>query len=397
MPQEMTRRISIPVDELIIQNLNGREVWEIPHSANSRYLSHGYFRYIGKFPPQLARAFIQSYGDPNELLIDPMCGGGTSLIEAKMANIRAFGSDVNPIALLVSRVATTVIPADKLDRTIEDLASTLTVYVGGQGTLGGRRLSLKSPKPPNLFGNDIYFDALTLHQLTLIKALIDQGPWEIGVRDFLTVAFVSILRQVSRANVKKMNTEIDETKRAKPAIPTFLAKVRRMADINRGLPFSTTPEIVVQEHDARALPHADNSAGLVILHPPYMTNTAFSESVQLPLAWLGWKHKDIWHRELRCRGSFLHEPDGLRKYLVGWHQVLREAHRLLKPGARCCIVIGDGQIDYVRIPMSSITKEFATDIGFVVERELIHRLNNNTGMTLSHKMRGQNVLIVAKR
>jgi hypothetical protein len=47
--------------------------------------------------------------------------------------------------------------------------------------------------------------------------------------------------------------------------------------------------------------------------------------------------------------------------------------------------------------MSAITKEFATDIGFILERELTHRLNNNTGITLSHKMRGQNVLVLAKR
>jgi heme oxygenase len=66
-------------DSLRITHENGLEVWEVPHAADSRYLSHGYFRYIGKFPPQIAAAFIQEYGLRDLPVLDPMCGGGTSL------------------------------------------------------------------------------------------------------------------------------------------------------------------------------------------------------------------------------------------------------------------------------------------------------------------------------
>lgn len=55
-----------------------------------------------------------------------MCGGGTTLIESKIAGRTAIGYDVNPVATLVSRVATTGIEPPVLERYVTELVATIT-------------------------------------------------------------------------------------------------------------------------------------------------------------------------------------------------------------------------------------------------------------------------------
>lgn len=376
---------------------DGREIWEIPHAVNSRYLSHDYFRYIGKFPPQIAASFIDQFSIRDLPVLDPMCGGGTSLIEAWFDNIPAIGMDVNPVAVLASRVATTPVPVTLLEaevnRILEEVAPALnrmTMFSEKQGP------ALKSESLPNLFGNERFFTEATLTELTVLWNSIN-GIEDPRVADFCRVAFLGMLRHVSKANVKKMNTEIDGNKEPKPVLATFATRLHKMNTINRILVSFPTPRVQVFQRDAMAPGLQPESVGMVIIHPPYLSNTAFSESVQLPLAWLGYDHRAIWKTELRCRGSYVHEPDGLRKYIVGWHRVLGEAARATVNGGHICVVIGDGRVDYVRVPMGAITKEFAADYKLCLVKEAEHRINNNTGWTLNRRMTIQHLLVFRKK
>jgi site-specific DNA-methyltransferase (cytosine-N4-specific) len=381
-------------NDLIITIENGAEFWEVPHQANSRYLSHDYFRYIGKFPPQLAREFIRRYAKTGRPILDPMCGGGTVLLEAKIAGYDAIGYDVNPVSELVSRVVTTGIEPSLLEDytrcLVAKASETLPSHLFPLLPNSSHKFSI-----PDLLGNESYFAEENLRELAMLKSHIDAVDHP-AVRDFYTVAFLSIMRQTSQANVKKMNTEIDENKARREVWPTFYKKLKKMIEINRGVWMLPQTHIQVKLNDARNLLLSDETVPLVIVHPPYLTNTAFSESVQLPLAWLGIKHTQIWKKELRARGSYLREPDGLQKYLVDWHGILSEIRRVLEPNGICVVVVGDGQMDYVRIPVGSITVEFANDIGFKLESRLCHRINNNTGMTQSRKMRDQHIIVLRK-
>lgn len=384
------------VNGLQITRENGLEIWEIPHVINSRYLSHDYFRYIGKFPPQIAAAFIAEYGIRELPVLDPMCGGGTSLIEAWIADMPAIGMDVNPVAVLASRVATTPIPVEVLEPIIDDILEKAagelncpTMFSPNHGTM------LESVKPPALFGNERFFTDVALTELAVLWNIIEAID-NAHVADFCRLAFLGMLRHVSRANVKKMNTEIDKDKQPKPVLTTFASRLHKLKLINRTLVTLPMPRVQVLENDASSLGLEAESVGMVIIHPPYLSNTAFSESVQLPLAWLGYNHHNIWKRELRCRGSYVHEPNGLRKYLVGWHRILGQAVQAVVKGGHICVVIGDGHVDYVRVPMGAITKEFGIDHQLHLVRAVQHRINNNTGWTLNRRMTTQHLLVFMK-
>jgi DNA modification methylase len=51
------------------------------------------------FAPQIPRNVILKYSEEGELILDPMVGGGTTLIEARLLNRNAIGVDVNQNAV----------------------------------------------------------------------------------------------------------------------------------------------------------------------------------------------------------------------------------------------------------------------------------------------------------
>jgi modification methylase len=53
-------------------------------------------RHPGKMLPALARRAIEAYSDPGDLVLDPMCGIGTTLVEAIHMSRRALGVELEP-------------------------------------------------------------------------------------------------------------------------------------------------------------------------------------------------------------------------------------------------------------------------------------------------------------
>jgi hypothetical protein len=100
---------SSPAFRMVPSAIEGIAAFDIPHDVDTSYLGHGYFRYIGKYPPQLVSYVLNKYA-PEPPILDPMCGGGTTLIEARLRGFDATGCDVNPVARLVSRVVSHPLP-----------------------------------------------------------------------------------------------------------------------------------------------------------------------------------------------------------------------------------------------------------------------------------------------
>ncbi|MBL7215296.1 MAG: RNA methyltransferase [Phycisphaerae bacterium] len=61
--------------------------------------------YRGNFAPQVARNIIEMYSDAGQIVLDPMCGGGTTLIECKLLGRAGVGMDINPEAVKLTRKA----------------------------------------------------------------------------------------------------------------------------------------------------------------------------------------------------------------------------------------------------------------------------------------------------
>jgi DNA modification methylase len=68
-------------------------LWSFPERGN--WATHSP-KYRGNFAPQIPRNVILKYSKEGDTVLDPMVGGGTTLIEAKLLNRKGIGFDINP-------------------------------------------------------------------------------------------------------------------------------------------------------------------------------------------------------------------------------------------------------------------------------------------------------------
>jgi DNA modification methylase len=70
---------------------------------------HDFYRYPARFSPIFAREAIKTFTMPGDFVLDPFCGGGTTLVEALSLGRRAAGMDVSSLATFLARTKTTPI------------------------------------------------------------------------------------------------------------------------------------------------------------------------------------------------------------------------------------------------------------------------------------------------
>lgn len=103
------------------------ESWDF-RKANTKELTHCFHSYPAMMIPQVARRIIKNYGKEGDVLFDPYCGTGTSLVEANIKNISAIGTDLNPLARLIATAKTTKINSDLLNSEINNFINYLSSF-----------------------------------------------------------------------------------------------------------------------------------------------------------------------------------------------------------------------------------------------------------------------------
>lgn len=83
-------------------NYQGYGEWDF-RNENTKEFTHCFHIYPAMMIPQVARGLIKLYGKKGDVLFDPYCGSGTSLVEGRLAGMNVFGTDLNPTARLIAR------------------------------------------------------------------------------------------------------------------------------------------------------------------------------------------------------------------------------------------------------------------------------------------------------
>lgn len=81
-------------------NLESTSIWSFKERGS--WATHkGDYR--GNCPPQVPRNLILKYTEQNDIVLDPFCGSGTTMIECKLLNRKGIGIDVNEDALKLAK------------------------------------------------------------------------------------------------------------------------------------------------------------------------------------------------------------------------------------------------------------------------------------------------------
>lgn len=103
---------------LFVETLNG-ERNKLLHSDRA---FHDWYRFVLSFPPHLVRQYIEEFGlGKKDILLDPFCGTGTTVVESRLHNIPSIGIEANKFAHFAGSVKIdwNVVVSDLLEHATE--------------------------------------------------------------------------------------------------------------------------------------------------------------------------------------------------------------------------------------------------------------------------------------
>jgi hypothetical protein len=349
--------------------------WEL-EKANTEYYTHTYHPYSAKYIPQIPNRLISTFSGRNDLMLDPFLGSGTTLVESKVLGRNAIGVDINPLACLISRVKTTVISKTtvreigyRLQQLQDDIA-----HARGNATLlnYGNTRPILDDLPAGLHPNiPRWYHKNVIYELATIKNNIDMIVHN-ETRDFLLVAFSSILRSVSNATSGFGNLMIN--KKAPPKNRIFerfslrvKSMIQSMVDFEQALE-STNCQVMVSNHDSRKLDFInDETIDFICTHPPYMAAVPYAEYQKLSLWWLGYDQSDLDKSLIGGRRSRRDTP---KRFYDDMKISLSEMKRVLRKKKYCCITIGNPTYAGKSWDLNDFIKQTCADIGFAFLKEI---------------------------
>lgn len=379
------------------------ETIEIPETISElAYLTHNYYRYYGKFPSKLAALLIKRFGRPGQLVFDNYAGSGTTLVEAKLAGLDSIGIDINPGGVLSGNVKTRTYDEQELCRRWHGLRQRLSTKITNlrddstqsRPLFGSECLDTNSqiPDVPDL---GKWFREERVQELAAVKGVLQTLPAD-EFKEFFVLAFLAIIRRVSNAYDGEVRPHINPEKKPRPVLEAYVKKVEEMIRRNKEFNFAARNSATSQCYlwDARLLDSlpalSKRKPDLVISHPPYLNCFNYVPTFKLDLIWatgfedlssfnpgVGWRYEQVRQAEIISWPAT--NPDILRTYFDLNRDVYKKVFDALKPGARCCIVIGDSTVHKQLIRAHKIFARICEDIGFRLDSILYRTTHYGTG------------------
>lgn len=366
---------------------------ELPRSETS-YLTHSYHTYPAKFIPQLAARLINENSSVGELVCDTFMGSGTTLVEATVHDRRVYGTDINPVAVLITKAKTTPIEPQNLERKVYSLKNSIKHHLidGNKQTLllkDDNNLAVVSHENKRI---DYWFPEKQKHDLSAILSEV-MSIEDVNIRNFLLCTFSNILKGCSRWMMKSVKPTIDKNKIINDPYHSFFVHTYRMLEKNRLFWKKIEGkkiDCIVDNVDARKMRIYDDSVSLIVTSPPYVTSYEYADLHQLTAIWLGYIErlsefrtrfigsiqKDHNQYEIysdigkaivdKLRLIDKREAKGVEQYFFEMQQCFGEMYRVLKKGGRTCIVIGDTDLKKVKIHNADVFLQTMERIGFKV-------------------------------
>jgi len=401
-----------------IKKLHFRKMYNI----NSTYVTHGIHSYTAKLIPHIPRYLIERYTSKNDIVLDPFCGSGTTLLEARLLSRNAIGIDINPLAVLISEVKTLPLDNDEIRSSISLIEEEV------RKTKGGLRV-----KFPNI---DYWFCRKTQNKLLKIRSSIvniydkvDKSTYK-----FLLVCFSSIIRKSSYADPRMAKTYkskrvIEKVKTGWVPLPiqyfreALERNFERIKSLSGHLAENSNYVKVFQgdakETSAILKRNGIKTVDFIMTSPPYINAQDYFRSYKLELWWLGLATpeevkylnrltigtenistddlKILLRSENRHLNIILNKIGKINKkksyivynYFENMRCVLKESYNVLKTGGYFCLITGNNTICGIKVPTYKILTCIAESIGFklieigrdeIKNRALPPKRNHNGGI-----------------
>lgn len=376
----------IEVDSLPVNIVTGA-TYSIQQSNPNSY-THGMFKYPCKFIPEIPRWAIRSYAlEENSVVFDPFSGSGTTLLEANLSGLNAYGAEIDDIAKLIIGVKTNILSVNQFE--LLDVE-----YNNIMQAISCEESQRVRPSIDNLTH---WFSEEAINALGAMRYCIDNIEDQ-DVRNFFKVCMVSIIKKVSMADDTSPKPYVSKKiiKAPPPVEKEFASVFRRykqmMSELIRVGDIGCT-HIVEGDALSFSLPMGID---LAITSPPYINAFDYGRAMRLENLWMGTLNEaDLRNKKSRYVGTekikvkeevnnldILKKSDLLKKYydrikakdekralivkkfFEDMESNLISVYENLNADGKYVIVIGNSNIRQVKIESWKVIEDIANSIGF---------------------------------
>ena len=378
---------------------------------------HDWYRFVLSFPPHLVRDYIQKFGlNQKSVVLDPFCGTGTTLVEAKLAGIKAIGLEGNPFPYFASLVKTDWnLDADELSTRARQVADKAIAIFKSQGIddnlsfSDDKDLELKKLSPETkklILANSI--SPLPLHKTLILFECLKQFEGEPFYRHALLALGNALVFKISNLHFGP-EVGVKSPKADVPVVSNWLLEIEKISNDLRQITGKSFPDTKVHLADARSFDILEsNSVDAVITSPPYPNEKDYTRTTRLESVLLGFINSKEELRELKkrlvrsnTRGIYKGDDDdkwvsdfpeiqriaediekrrielgkdsgferlysrATKLYFGGMAKHLSDLRKVLRPGAQLAYVVGD-QASYLRVMIRTgqILGDIAQKLGY---------------------------------
>ncbi len=361
--------------------------WDF-HDANTAEFLHTLHPYPAKFIPQIPRKAIETWTEPGELVCDPFCGCGTTLLEASLLGRPSVGVDNNAVAVLVSKAKTALYTTSDLEASRKFASS-----------LESRLASVKPkkeliPDNPNFL---YWFGTEVLQRLSAIKSLIleENEP----LHTLLLAIFSSIIVRVSYqdsdtryARITRVVNPSDVDKAFRTSISETISHMHEVVIPNRA-------PVIIHQADSRSIPFIpSDSVSLIVTSPPYLNAYDYHKYHRQRLHWIDGDVSMARDLEIGKHDEFTRRGATPAKYFRDMKECFLEWSRVLRCGGKCLVVVGDAIVNGQPVQVADTFIDLMQELGFLLTKHWIRELHatrrafNVRNSRISH----EHVLLVEK-
>lgn len=382
---------------------------------------HDWYRFVLSYPPHLVRKYLRDFNlHESHNILDPFCGTGTTLVEAKLNNITSYGIEANPFAHFASSVKIDwEVNPDQLWSLAQEVSERADEKLKSHGiddqflihppnSVILKQLDSNSSKL--LLTNSI--SPIPLHKVLVLLEELKTCEKNPGYRHALLALAKALVFSISNL---KFGPEVGVSKPKTdfPVISSWLIEVKRIVQDLQDITHRSFARSHIDLGDSREINTvlSENLIDCVITSPPYPNEKDYTRTTRLESVILGFIDSreelrsfkktllrsntrgvykgdtdDTWIQDfpkiiklaekIEKRRIELGKTSGFERqyarvtklYFGGMARHLANLRPVLRPGAKLAYVVGD-QASYLRVMIRTgqLLAEIGHSLGYEVD------------------------------